>query len=51
MVLSYDSYVEVRNKDLNKNQKLETESRWTLKIGMSKIMSLIQRNSYLSYIL
>ena len=49
MVLSYDSYVEVRNKDLNKNQKLETEVEY-LKIGMSKIMSLIQRNSSLSYI-
>lgn len=49
MILSYDSYVEVRNEDLNKIQKLETDME-SLKIGMNKIMSLIQMIPSLSYI-
>lgn len=49
MILSYDSYVEVRNEDLNKIQKLETDME-SLKIGMNKIMSLIQLNPILAHI-
>lgn len=49
MVLSYDTYVEVRKEEANKMQKLETEIK-LLKIGMNKMMSLIQKNHYLSHI-
>jgi integrase len=49
MVLSYDSYVEARNEDLHKIQKLETDME-SLKIGMNKIMSLIQQNPVLAHI-
>lgn len=49
MILSYDSYVEVRNEDLNKIQKLETDME-SLKMGMNEIMSFIQMNPSLSYI-
>lgn len=49
MVLSYNSYVEVRNEDLNKIKKLETDME-SLKLGMNKIMSLIQQNPVLAYI-
>lgn len=49
MILSYDSYVEVRNEDQSKIRKLETDME-SLKTGMSKIISLIQLNPSLSYI-
>ena len=49
MVLSYHSYVEVRSEDLDKIKKLQTDME-SLKIGMNKIMSLIQLNPSLSYI-
>ena len=43
MILSYDSYNEVRNKDKQKIQSLESDIE-SLKSGMTKIFLLIQQN-------
>jgi integrase len=47
MVLSYDSYSEVRNEDKQKIETLETDIK-ELKEGISKIMRLIQLNPILA---
>ena len=46
MVLSYESYNEVRNEDGNKIAKLETEMK-SVKEGINKIFLLIQQNPIL----
>jgi integrase len=43
MVLTYDSYKEARNEDMNKIQELENDMR-SLKSGFNKIILLIQQN-------
>ena len=43
MVLTYDSYSEVRNEDKQKIEKLEHDME-SLKEGMNKIFGLIQQN-------
>lgn len=47
MVLTYDSYSEVRNEDKQKIDKLENDME-SLKEGMNKIFGLIQQNNILS---
>jgi len=49
MVLSYDSYNEIRSDDKNKIEKLENDME-SLKEGMNKIFLLIQQNPLLAYI-
>jgi hypothetical protein len=46
MVLSYDSYIEIRSEDKNKIEKLENDME-SLKEGMSQIFLLIQQNPLL----
>jgi hypothetical protein len=46
MVLTYDSYTEVRNKDKQKIDRLELDMK-SVKEGMNKIFLLIQQNSKL----
>jgi hypothetical protein len=48
MVLSYDSYHEIRSEDKSKIEKLENDME-SLKEGMNKIMILIQQNPIMSY--
>jgi len=49
MVLSYDSYNEVRSEDKNKIEKLENDME-SLKVGMNKMFQLIQQNPQLAHI-
>ena len=49
MVLSYDSYSEVRNEDQQKIDKLENDVE-ILKDGMNKILLLVQQNPLLAHI-
>jgi hypothetical protein len=43
MILSFDSYTEIRSEDKNKIQKLENDME-SLKEGLNKIFLLIQQN-------
>lgn len=47
MVLSYKSYIEARDEDKNKMEKLENEME-SLKEGMNQIFLLIQQNPLLT---
>jgi transcription initiation factor IIE alpha subunit len=49
MVLSYDSYSEVRNEDKQKIMNLETDVE-SLRDGINKIMKLIQQNPVFAYV-
>ncbi len=49
MVLSYDSYSEVRNEDKHKINRLENDVE-ILKDGMNKILLLVQQNPLLAHI-
>ncbi|MGD9534598.1 MAG: tyrosine-type recombinase/integrase [Candidatus Nitrosocosmicus sp.] len=49
MVLSYDSYSEIRNEDRNKIKRLEQDIG-SLKEGMDKIFLLIQKNPLLVHV-
>lgn len=49
MVLTYDSYSEVRNEDKQKIDKLQNEME-LLKEGMNKIFLLIQQNPILLHV-
>jgi len=49
MVLTYDSYNEVRNEDKQKIDELETDMK-SLKKGMTQIFLLIQQNPLLAHI-
>jgi hypothetical protein len=49
MVLTYDSYSEVRNEDKQKIFKLQNDIE-SLKVGINNIMNLIQQNPVLAYI-
>jgi len=46
MILSFDSYSEIRNEDKNKIERLENDMK-TLKAGMNKIFELVQQNPIL----
>ncbi len=46
MVLSYDSYNEVRNEDKQKIDRLENQMK-SLQEGMNKIFAVIQQNNML----
>ena len=47
MILSFDSYNEIRTDDKNKIEKLENDME-SLKEGMTKIFQLIQQNPLLT---
>jgi hypothetical protein len=49
MVLTYDSYSEIRNEDIQKIKTLQTDVE-SLKEGINKIMRLVQFNPALAHV-